>query len=44
MPIAIPPEIAEKTAQELEGYPGQAAAHLAAIRQILDQENADYAT
>jgi ribulose-5-phosphate 4-epimerase/fuculose-1-phosphate aldolase len=40
----IPPEIAEKTAQELEDYPGQAEAHLAAIRSILDHENADYAT
>ncbi|MEO1292709.1 MAG: class II aldolase and adducin N-terminal domain-containing protein [Pseudomonadota bacterium] len=40
----IPSEIAEKTAQELEDYPGQAEAHFAAIRQILDHENADYAT
>ncbi len=40
----IPPDIAEKTARELEDYPGQAAAHLAAIREILDHENADYAT
>lgn len=40
----IPPEIAEKTARELTDYPGQAEAHLAAIRGILDHENADYAT
>ncbi len=40
----IPDEIAEKTARELEDYPGQAEAHLAAIRDILDHENSDYAT
>lgn len=40
----IPPEIAEKTAQELADYPGQAEAHLTAIRGILDHENTDYAT
>ncbi|MEM1427874.1 MAG: class II aldolase and adducin N-terminal domain-containing protein [Pseudomonadota bacterium] len=40
----IPEEIAEKTARELADYPGQAAAHLAAIRGILDHEDADYAT
>lgn len=40
----IPDDIAEKTAQELEDYPGQAEAHMTAIRQILDHENADYAT
>ncbi|MFD0981023.1 class II aldolase and adducin N-terminal domain-containing protein [Tropicimonas aquimaris] len=37
-------EIAEKTACELEDYPGQAEAHLSAIREILDTENSDYAT
>ncbi|MGR3365629.1 MAG: class II aldolase and adducin N-terminal domain-containing protein [Maritimibacter harenae] len=40
----IPDEIAEKTARELEDYPGQAQAHLAAIRRILDHEASDYAT
>jgi len=40
----IPDDIAEKTARELEDYPGQAEAHIAAIRDILDHENSDYAT
>ena len=40
----IPHDIAEKTALELEDYPGQAEAHLLAIREILDHETADYAT
>ncbi|MEP3441041.1 MAG: class II aldolase and adducin N-terminal domain-containing protein [Sulfitobacter sp.] len=40
----IPHDIAEKTARELEDYPGQAEAHLLAIREILDRETADYAT
>ncbi len=40
----IPHEIAEKTALELEDYPGQAEAHLRGIRGILDHENSDYAT
>ncbi|GAA6202505.1 class II aldolase and adducin N-terminal domain-containing protein [Aquicoccus sp. SU-CL01552] len=40
----IPQEIAEKTARELEDYPGQAKAHLCAIRQILDSYAPDYAT
>lgn len=40
----IAPDIAEKTAQELEDYPGQAEAHLVAMRAILEHENADYAT
>ena len=40
----IPDDIAESTARELENYPGQAQAHLAAIRQILDSEQSDYAT
>jgi len=40
----IPDDIAEKTALELEDYPGQAEAHLLAIREILDHETADYAT
>jgi ribulose-5-phosphate 4-epimerase/fuculose-1-phosphate aldolase len=36
-------EIAEKTAQELDDYPGQAQAHLDEIRAILDNENSNYA-
>jgi ribulose-5-phosphate 4-epimerase/fuculose-1-phosphate aldolase len=39
----IPDEIAEKTARELEDYPGQARAHLSEIRAILDAEGSDYA-
>lgn len=35
-------EIAEKTAQELENYPGQAERHLAELKAILDHENDDY--
>lgn len=37
-------EIAEKTARELDDYPGQAEAHLAQIRRILDRADPDYAT
>jgi len=37
-------EIAEKTAAELDNYPGQACAHLREIRMILDAENSEYAT
>jgi ribulose-5-phosphate 4-epimerase/fuculose-1-phosphate aldolase len=36
-------EVAEKTAQELEAYPGQAKAHLTEIRAILDREGSNYA-
>ena len=36
-------EIAEKTAREIESYPGQAVRHLAEIRAILDAEGSDYA-
>ncbi len=36
-------EIAEKTAQELHDYPGQAEAHLTQIRRILDRDDPDYA-
>ena len=35
--------VAEKTARELEDYPGQAERHLAEIRAILDAEGSDYA-
>ena len=37
-------EVAEKTAQQLEDYPGQDARHLAELKAILDQEGSDYAT
>ncbi len=36
-------EVAEKTAQELDDYPGQADAHLTQIRRILDRDDPDYA-
>jgi ribulose-5-phosphate 4-epimerase/fuculose-1-phosphate aldolase len=36
-------EIAEKTARELEDYPGQAGRHLAELMAILDDEGSDYA-
>ena len=39
----ISDEIAEKTAQELENYPGQAERHLAELKAILDEEGSDYA-
>ncbi|WP_424832289.1 class II aldolase and adducin N-terminal domain-containing protein [Ruegeria sp.] len=37
-------EIAEKTAKELDHYPGQAEAHLREIKAVLGAENSDYAT
>ncbi|QGX96843.1 hypothetical protein EI983_00525 [Roseovarius faecimaris] len=37
-------EIAEKTAQELEDYPGQAEKHLSELMAILDEEGANYAS
>ncbi|WP_170451888.1 class II aldolase and adducin N-terminal domain-containing protein [Ruegeria arenilitoris] len=37
-------EIAEKTAQELDDYPGLAEAHLREIKAVLDAEGSDYAT
>lgn len=36
-------EIAEKTALELDDYPGQADAHLREIKAVLDEEGSDYA-
>src|SRR6056297_1686637 len=36
-------EVAEKTARELEGYPGQADQHLSELKAILDAEGSDYA-
>ena len=40
----LPDEIAEKTAQELDDYPGQAEAHMREIKAVLDAEGSDYAT
>ena len=37
-------EIAEKTASEIENYPGQAQQHLNELKAILDDEGSDYAT
>nr|WP_277425178.1 class II aldolase and adducin N-terminal domain-containing protein [Pseudohalocynthiibacter aestuariivivens] len=37
-------EIAEKTAQELESYPGQANSHLSELMAILDDEGSNYAS
>lgn len=37
-------EVAEKTAQELDDYPGQAEAHLREIKAILDAEGSSYAS
>ena len=39
----LSPEVAEKTAQELEDYPDASEAHLAALKAILDDEGASYA-
>ncbi|WP_420406386.1 class II aldolase and adducin N-terminal domain-containing protein [Nisaea sp.] len=39
----MPDEIAEKTAQELEDYPGQANRHLDELKAILDEEGSTYA-
>ncbi len=40
----IPDDVAEKTAQELEDYPGQADRHLAELMAILDDEGENYAS
>ena len=37
-------EIAEKTAQEIEDYPGQAEKHLAELKLLLDEDGSDYAS
>lgn len=37
-------EIAEKTAQELDNYPGQAERHLSELKAILDDEKSNYAS
>ncbi len=38
----IPDEIAEKTAREIESYPGQDDRHLSELKLILDTEGSDY--
>ena len=38
------PELAEKTALELEDYPEQAERHLSELKAILDEEGSNYAT
>ena len=44
LPLRIlPDDIAEKTAAEIENYPGQAERHLAELKLILDHEGSDYA-
>ena len=40
----LPGEIAEKTAQQIDDYPGQAVRHLAEIRAILDEKGDVYAS
>lgn len=40
----MPHDVAEKTAQELEDYPGQADQHLNELKAILDDEKSDYAS
>lgn len=40
----MPHDVAEKTAQELEDYPGQADQHLNELKTILDDEKSDYAS
>ena len=37
-------EIAEKTAREIEEYPGQSKAHLSELKAILDEEGSNYAS
>ena len=39
----LPEDVAEKTAQEWEAYPGFADAHLSEIKALLAAQNADYA-
>ncbi|RMD48287.1 MAG: hypothetical protein D6832_04260 [Alphaproteobacteria bacterium] len=40
----LPDHIAEKTAREIEDYPGQAERHLEEIKAILDAEGSDHAS
>jgi len=37
-------EVAEKTAREIDDYPGQSARHLEELKLILDEEGSNYAT
>ena len=39
----LPDDIAEKTAREIEAYPGQSDRHLRELKAILDEEGSDYA-
>ncbi len=39
----LPDEVAEKTAREIETYPGQAERHFAELKLILDEEGSNYA-
>lgn len=38
----LPDDIAEKTAAEIESYPGQAERHLSELKAILDEEGSNY--
>lgn len=40
----LAPSIAEKTAHEIDSYPGQAGRHFAEIKALLDEEGSDYAS
>lgn len=40
----IPHDIAAKTADELDDYPGQAESHMSELKLILDEEGSDYAS
>ena len=40
----LPDDIAEKTSQELENYPGQGDRHLTELKLILDDEGSNYAS
>jgi hypothetical protein len=38
----LPDDIAEKTAQEMDNYPGQAESHFNEIKNILLKEGSDF--
>ena len=40
----LPDEIAARTAEEIDSYPGQADRHLSEIKEILDSEGSNYAS
>ena len=40
----LSPSIAEKTAGEIDAYPGQAERHFSELKAILDEEGSDYAS